>query len=142
MQNVIFSRQSGDIFAKPVVDGAAAASAAEHQNGLFSRRQPVFFNRFRSPSVKKFFPKRGTAIFPVFEAFRGFGKGGQNVAAFSRHQSVCESGREVAFVREAGDFQFFSREYDGQSHIAALGKYNVGAEGFQAFRGLFLAALA
>ena len=90
------------------------------------------------PNTKTvFFP---AAIFPVFEAFRGFGEGGQNVAAFSRHQSVCESGREIAFVREAGDFQFFSREYDGQSHIAALGKYNVGAEGFQAFRGLFFRA--
>ena len=129
VQDVVFPREVDGAGAEGVVEGAAAASAPEHEQHFLLSRKAVFCDsRFPAPP-KQLFAEGGAAVFSVFETLCRLGKRGQDIAAFFRHQSVGEPGGQIAFVREAGDFQLLCGEDDGQGDIAALGKYDVGAEG-------------
>lgn len=129
VQDVVFFAKPGDVFTQRVVDGAAAAAAAEHEQRLAARGQAVLFQCFRAAALEQLFSQRRAAVFAVFELIRRLGEGGEQVAAFFRHQTIGQPRGKIALVGETGDFQFFGRKYDGQGNVAALGKYDVGTEG-------------
>ena len=122
MQDQILFGQAFQVPPNPVVDGNAAATAAEHQQYLGVLGDMQALSRTFTLVGKQTAANGRAAVFAVGNGVRRFGKGSKNVTAFLRAHAVGEPDGKIALVRKAGDFQFFRRIHDGQSHITAFGK--------------------
>lgn len=118
-----------EILKNRVVDCRRARTAAEGKQRFFA----VFPASFFTCGFEEFFAERRTRESAVFEFFCGFGEGSKHVAALFCHKSGGKPRRQIAFVREHGDFFFVRGKAERKRNESAFGKYKVGADFAQNF---------